>query len=79
LIGPVNYIYLWRKRQQVLLVLTVPLISAAFIALVAGYGLLSEGFDVNARAVTFTVLDQNSKARRNACQRFALSGRHYPR
>jgi len=61
LIGPVNYIYLWRKRQQVLLVLTVPLISAAFIALVAGYGLLSEGFDVNARAVTFTVLDQNSK------------------
>ena len=62
-----------------LLVLTVPLISVAFIVLVTGYGLLSEGFDVNARAVTFTVLDQNLQARGNACQRFALSGRHYPR
>jgi len=61
LIGPVNYIYLWRKRQQVLLVLTVPLISAAFILLLTGYGILSEGFDVRARAVTFTLLDQASK------------------
>jgi len=61
LIGPINYIYLWRKRQQVLLVLTVPLISAAFIVLLTGYGVLSEGFDVRARAVTFTLLDQTSK------------------
>ena len=29
LIGPVNYIYLWRRKQQTLLVLTVPLISLA--------------------------------------------------
>ena len=61
LIGPVNYIYLWRRGQQVLLVLTVPLISAAFILLLSGYGILSQGFGVRARAVTFTVLDQNSK------------------
>ena len=31
LIGPANYWFLWRKRQQVLLVLTAPLISAMFI------------------------------------------------
>ena len=61
LIGPINYIYLWRRGQQVLLVLTVPLISAAFIVLLSGYGVLSQGFGVRARAVTFTVLDQNSK------------------
>jgi len=61
LIGPINYIYLWRRRQQILLVLTVPLISAAFIVLLTGYGIVSEGFDVRARAVTFTMLDQNSK------------------
>ncbi|HET9942208.1 MAG TPA: hypothetical protein VFR05_02640, partial [Terriglobia bacterium] len=61
LIGPLNYIYLWRRRRQVLMVLTVPLISAAFIVLLAGYGILSQGFDVKSRAVTFTVLDQNSK------------------
>jgi hypothetical protein len=61
LIGPLNYIYLWKKRRQVLMVLTVPLISAVFIVLLAGYGILSEGFAVRARAVTFTLLDQNSK------------------
>jgi hypothetical protein len=61
LIGPINYIYLWRRRRQVLLVLTVPLISGVFILLLAGYGVLSEGFDIRARAVTFTLLDQNSK------------------
>jgi hypothetical protein len=60
-IGPLNYIYLWRRRRQVLLVLTVPLISGVFILLLAGYGVLSEGFDIRARAVTFTLLDQNSK------------------
>ena len=60
-IGPVNYIYLWRKKLQVLMVLTVPLLSFIFIVLVTGYGLLSEGFDVRSRAVTFTLLDQNSK------------------
>ena len=37
LIGPANYWFLWRKRQQVLLVLTAPLISAIFIVLLAGY------------------------------------------
>jgi hypothetical protein len=61
LIGPINYIYLWRRRQQVLMVLTVPLISATFIVLLSGYGVLSQGFGVRARAITFTVLDQNSK------------------
>jgi hypothetical protein len=29
--------------------------------LLTGYGIVSEGFDVRARAVTFTMLDQNSK------------------
>jgi hypothetical protein len=60
-IGPVNYIYLWRRKLQVLMVLTVPLLSFIFIILVTGYGLLSEGFGVRSRAVTFTLLDQNSK------------------
>ena len=61
LIGPVNYIYLWRKKQQVLMVATVPLISFCFILLLTGYGLLLQGFDVQVRAITFTVLDQDLK------------------
>jgi len=60
-IGPMNYFYLWRKRRQVLLVLTVPLLSAVFIALLTGYALLHQGLDVRARAMSLTVLDQNAR------------------
>ncbi len=60
-IGPLNYIYLWRKRQQVLLVLTVPAISLLFIGVLAAYALLGEGFGVRGRAATFTLLDQTTK------------------
>ena len=61
LIGPVNYWLLWRKRQQVLLVLTAPVISAIFILLLAGYVVAGEGLGVRGRAVTFTMLDQVRK------------------
>ena len=70
LIGPVNYWLLWRARQQVLLVLTAPLISAMFILLLAGYVVAGEGLGVRARAVTFTMLDQ---ARKGAATRSSLS------
>jgi hypothetical protein len=61
IIGPVNYVFLMRKRRQVLLVLTAPIISAVFIVLLAGYVLAGEGLGVRARAVTFTLLDQIRK------------------
>jgi hypothetical protein len=61
LIGPVNYVYLWRKRRQVLMVVTVPLLSLLFIFLLTVYGILLEGFGVRTRAITFTMLDQDSK------------------
>src|SRR5437773_2390035 len=44
LIGPANYIVLWRKRRQPLMVVTVPLISATFVAMLAGYATAGEGF-----------------------------------
>jgi hypothetical protein len=58
LIGPANYWFLRRNRQQVLLVLTAPLISAAFILLLAGYVIAGEGFGVSGRVASFTMLDQ---------------------
>jgi hypothetical protein len=70
LIGPLNYWWLRRKRQQVLVVLTAPFISAVFIALLGGYALVGEGFGVHGRAVTFTMLDQAS---RQAATRSAMS------
>jgi hypothetical protein len=60
-IGPLNYLYLWRKRQQVLLVVTVPLISLLFIAVLAAYAFIGEGLSVRGRAATFTLLDQTTK------------------
>ena len=70
LIGPANYWFLWRKRQQVLLVLTAPLISAVFIVLLAGYVVAGEGLGVRGRAVTFTMLDQ---VRKQASTRGSMS------
>jgi len=70
LIGPVNYWFLWRKQQQVLLVLTAPLISVVFIVLLGGYVLAGEGLSVRGRAVTFTMLDQ---VRKQAATRGSMS------
>jgi hypothetical protein len=61
LIGPVNYLVLWRKRRQVLLVLTAPLISMVFLVVLAGYALFGEGIGIHGRAESFTVLDQTTK------------------
>jgi hypothetical protein len=61
IIGPVNYWVLRRHRQQVLLVLTAPLISATFILLLGGYALAGEGIGVRGRAVSFTMLDEVRK------------------
>lgn len=61
LIGPVNYVLLRRKRQQVLMLISAPLISAVFIVLLAGYAVAGQGFSVKGRAVTFTMLDQVTK------------------
>ena len=61
LIGPVNYWFLWRKRRQVLFVLTAPVISMLFILLLAGYVIAGEGLAVYGRAVSFTMLDEVRK------------------
>ena len=70
LIGPANYFILTRRRQQALLVVTVPVIALAFIGLLAGYVIAGEGLSVHARAATITLLDQG---RQQAATRAAVS------
>lgn len=70
LIGPANYFFLTKRRQQALLVVTVPVIALAFIGLLAGYVLAGEGLSVHARAATITLLDQG---RQQAATRAAVS------
>ena len=69
-IGPVSYWFLRRKDQLVLLVLTAPLISLVSIVLLTGYAIADEGFQVQGRAVTFTMLDQ---AKKQAATRATIS------
>ena len=49
------------RNGKCLLVLTTPLISILFIALIAGYALLGEGLSIRERTESFTVLDQSRK------------------
>jgi hypothetical protein len=70
LIGPANYLVLTRRRQQALLVVTVPAIALAFIVLLAGYVVAGEGLGVHARAASLTLLDQG---RQQAATRTAVS------
>ena len=76
LIGPVNHVVLRRRRQQALVVLTTPVIAVLFIALLAGYVVVVEGFGVRGRAVSFTLLDQASgqAATRTAVSLYAAGG-----
>lgn len=70
LIGPVNYWLLWRRRQQVLFVLTAPAIAAIFILVLGVYVAAGEGLGVRGRAMTFTMLDQ---VRKQAVTRASVS------
>jgi hypothetical protein len=60
LIGPANYLWLLRKRRQILFVLTAPLLSALFILLLSGYAFIGEGFGIIGRIESFTLLDQKT-------------------
>lgn len=59
-VGPVNYFRLVRKKKSILLLLlTVPLISLAFVAIVIVFVGIVEGWSSRASAVGVTFLDQN--------------------
>jgi hypothetical protein len=61
LIGPVNYFVVWRRRQLYLLVLTIPAIAFLTSASLFGYAMIADGFGVQSRLRSFTLLDQYSK------------------
>ena len=70
LIGPVNYVWLRGRQQQVLMVVTAPALSVLFILLLATYVIAGEGFGLHVRATSLTVLDQS---RQEAATRASVS------
>jgi len=60
IIGPVNIIYLNRRKRRTWMLWTIPAISFATTLLVFAYSLLREGITPDTRIVGLTLLDQAS-------------------
>ncbi|MGA2853693.1 MAG: hypothetical protein ABSE90_06155 [Verrucomicrobiota bacterium] len=60
IIGPVNIIYLNRRKRRTWMLWTIPAISFATTLLVFAYSLLREGITPDTRIVGLTLLDQTS-------------------
>jgi len=61
LIGPVNYVYLSRKKMLWLLLFTVPALALTTSVLLVGYSVAVHGFAVKSRIRSLTVLDQRNR------------------
>ncbi len=59
-IGPLNYIYLWKRRRLYLLVFTIPLIALATSLALFGYSAVAHGFSTRSRMRSLTLLDQQA-------------------
>lgn len=57
-IGPLNYIYLWKRRRLYLLVFTIPAIALATSITLFAYSAIAHGFSTRSRMRSFTLLDQ---------------------
>ena len=60
IIGPVNIIYLNRRKRRIWMLWTIPAISFATTLLVFAYSLLREGITPDTRIAGLTVMDQTS-------------------
>jgi hypothetical protein len=60
-IGPVNYVYLSRRKMLWLLLFTVPALAFTTSALLVGYSMAAHGFATRSRVRSLTVLDQRNQ------------------
>jgi hypothetical protein len=60
-IGPVNIIFLSRKRKRIWMLWTIPAISALTCLAVFAYSLISEGLTAHVRTEGITILDEASR------------------
>jgi hypothetical protein len=61
LIGPVNYVFLARKKMLWLLLFTVPVVAMTTSLLLVGYSVAVHGFAIRSRIRSLTVLDQRNQ------------------
>ena len=61
IVGPLNYIFLMKRKHTALMVVTIPLVSFAFCLLVFSFVAISSGFSIRGKIYGFTYLNQNDK------------------
>jgi hypothetical protein len=61
IIGPINYIWLWKKRQLNLLLVTVPFLAFVTSVSLFAYSAVQHGFGVKSRIRSLTILDQGTQ------------------
>ncbi len=59
-IGPLNYIYLWKQKRLYLLVVTIPAIAFVTSLSLLGYSVIAHGFSTRVRIRSLTLLDQTT-------------------
>lgn len=59
-IGPLNYLWLWKKRHLYLLVVTIPAFALVTSLVLFAYSAIAHGFGTKSRARTVTFIDQKS-------------------
>ncbi len=59
-IGPVNLWVLSRLKRKIWIFWTIPLCSLLTCAFIFGYAVLAEGWNIIARSVSFTILDETT-------------------
>lgn len=59
-IGPINLIWLARRRKKIWMLWTVPAIAAVTCLAVAGFALFGEGVSATSRSEALTILDETS-------------------
>ena len=60
IIGPVNILYLTKKKKKLMLLITIPVISIIFTIAVFVYSYTAEGWHARSRYDTMTLLDQQN-------------------
>jgi len=60
-IGPVNLIWLARRRKKIWMLWTVPAIAVVTCLAITGFALLGEGVSATSRVEAFTILDESSR------------------
>jgi hypothetical protein len=73
-IGPVNYVYLSRRKMLWLLLFTVPLLALTTSVLLIGYSVAAHGFAIKSRIRSLTTLDQRNRTAVTAARLALFAG-----